>query len=297
LAADEKGVIKRSSAPFILTIGLVLACVAGLAACIQVAALDRSAVEADSGRLLATTQVESSLRPRAGAVLAAVAPAGSTLGGDPDAAAETMLRDPAFTEAFSRALGSVSRHVFEGEAGPIELDPTLVHAAAVSTISALDPEAAALSAGEPGPTIALDTDAIPDVKGATSTLGVVGTVAGILGLLLIAAGLVLSEKRIRAFGRLGRWIAGAGVFVLFVFWLIPKFALPVIGGWSEVTGVVMSSGNVFLLPGLVLVAVGVAVGVAANRLVALGREHTLSVVPKAPMRRITAADKDWPNSA
>lgn len=288
--------IKRSSAPAVLTIGLVLACVAGLAACIEVAALDRSAVEADSRRLLETSQVESSLRPRAGAVLAAVAPAGSTLGGDPDAAAETMLHDPSFTQAFAVALGSVSRHAFEGETGPIDLDPTLVHTAAIATISALDPTAGGLSAGDPGPTIALDTGAIPELNGVASAVGVVGAFAGILGLILIVAGIALSEKRIRAFGRLGRWIVGAGVVVLFMFWLLPEFVLPLIGGWTEVAGVVMSSGGAFLLPGLILVAVGVAVNVAANRLIALGREHTLSVVPKAPMRRTTAADKKWRNT-
>ncbi len=289
--------IKRSSAPAVLTIGLVLACVAGLAACIEVAALDQRAVEADAGRMIRTSQVETSLLPRAGAVLATVAPAGSTLGGDPEVAAETMLHDPSFTAAFAGALGAVSRHVFNGETGPIELDPTLVHTAAVATISALDPSTTGLSAPDPGPTIALDTDAVPDLNGVKSAVGIVGSVAGILGLVLIVTGLALSERRIRAFGRVGRWIAGAGVFVLFAFWLVPQFALPLIGGWTEVAGVVMSSGSVFLLPGLVLVAVGLALNFIANRLVALGREHTLSVVPKAPMRRTTTADKNWRNTA
>jgi hypothetical protein len=295
--ADEKDVFTRSSAPVVLTIGLVLACVAGLAACVEVAALDRGAVEGDAARLVTTGQVESSLRPRAAAVLAAVAPAGSTLGGDPDAAAEQMLRDPAFTAAFAGALGSVSRHVFDGETGPIQLDPTLVHTAAVTTLSTLDPTTAGLAGADPGPTVALDTDAIPSLSGAPAIVRLVGTVSGVLGLILIVVGLALSEKRIRAFGRVGRWIAGAGVFVLLAFWLVPRFALPLVGGWTEVAGVVISSGNAFLLPGLVLVAIGVAVSVSANRLIALGRDHTLSVVPKAPMRRTTPADKNWRNSA
>lgn len=289
--------IKRSSAPAVLTIGLVLACVAGLAACVEVAVLDQGAVEADAGRMIETRQVESSLLPRAAAVLATVAPAGSTLGGDPEAAAETMLDDPSFTAAFAGAIGAVSRHVLEGETGPIELDPTLVHTAAVATISAVDPSAAGLGAGDPGPTVALDSDAVPSLNGTAAAVRFIGSVAGILGLILIVTGIALSEQRIRAFARLGRWIAGTGVFVLFAFWLVPEFVLPFIGGWTEVAGVVISSGSVFLLPGLVLVAVGFALNFSANRLVALGREHTLSVVPKAPMRRTTADDKNWRNTA
>jgi hypothetical protein len=297
LAADEKGVIKRSSAPTVLTIGLVLACVAVLAACIEVAVVDQRAVETDAGRLLETNQIEASLRPRAAAVLATLTPAGTTLGGQPDAGGRTMLHDPAFTQAFAGALGSVSRHVFDGETGPIELDPVLVHAAAVSTISTLDPAAAGRPVGDPGATIALDSEAIPNLNGLDSTVGVVGAVAGVLGLILIVAGILLSERRVRAFGRVGRWIAGTGIALLFGFWLLPQFAFALVGGWTEVAGVVMSSGSAFLVPGLVLTAVGFAVNFGANRLIALGREHTLAVVPKAPMRRTTTADNNWRNTA
>jgi hypothetical protein len=61
--------------------------------------------------------------------------------------------------------------------------------------------------------------------------------------------------------------------------------------------VVTASGDAFLLPALALIGVGTAVAFAANRLIALGREHTLSVVPKAPMRRVTASERNWRDSA
>jgi len=290
-------VINRSSAPTILTIGLVLACVAGLAACIEVAVLDQAAVSGASGRLLRTSQIETSLRPRAAAVLTALTPPGTSLTGEPDAAADAMLHDPAFTQAFSGALGSVSRHVFEGEVGAIELDPTLVHTAAASTIAALDPTATGVPVGDTGPTVAVDTDAIPRLDGVASAVGLVGSVTGVLALILVVVGIAMSERRIRAFARVGRWIAGAGVALLLFFWLLPQFALPLVGGWTEVSGVVVSSGGMFLVPGLVLTAVGFAINFGANRLIALGREHTLAVVPKAPMRRATSADRKWRNTA
>jgi hypothetical protein len=294
-------VIKRSSAPTILTTGLVLACVAVLVACIQVTVLDQSAVESSAGKMLRTQQVEASMRPRAAVVLAAVVPAGITLGtqpGDnPDAAVDRMLHDPAFTQAFAGALGSVSSHVTQGESGPIVLDPALVRAAAVSTVTALDPAAAGLPSTDTAATVAIDTTSIPDLRGATSALRIAGSVAGILGLILIFAGILLSDRRIRAVGRLGRWIAGTGLVVLVLFWLLPEFVMPVVRGWTQVAGVVMSSGGALLVPGLVLAAVGVAISFGAKRLVALGREHTLAVVPKAPMRRATAGDKRWRDSA
>ena len=64
------------------------------------------------------------------------------------------------------------------------------------------------------------------------------------------------------------------------FWLLPRFAAPLVGGWTEVAGVVIRSGDAFLVPGLVLVAVGVAIAFGANRLIALGREHTLCGRPE-----------------
>jgi len=294
-------VIKRSSAPTILTIGLVLACVSVLAACIHVAALDQGTVASDAGRMLRTGQIESSMRPRAAAALAAVVPAGATLGtgtgAEPNAAVDSMLHDPAFTQAFEGALGSVWNHAFQGENGPIVLDPTLVHSAALSTVAALDPAAGNLPGTDTGPPVAVDSASIPNLGAVASGVRVAGSLAGVLGVILIATGILVSDRRTRAVGRLGRWIAGTGIAVVVLFWLLPELVLPVVGGWTEVAGVVMSSGGMFLVPGLALTAVGVAVAFGANRLIALGREHTLSVVPKAPMRRTTAADRKWRDSA
>lgn len=293
--------IKRSSAPTILTTGLVAGFVAVLVACIQVTALDVSAVEASSGRMLRTRQVEASMRPRAAAVLAGVMPAGTTPGSqpgeNPDAAVDAMLHDPAFTKAFAAALGSVAGHVIKGESGPITLDPALVRAAAISSASARNPGTAGIAGADSGATVALDTESIPNLRGEASALRVAGSVAAILALTLIFAGILMSDHKDRAMSKIGRWITGTGIVVLVVFWLLPEFVMPLIRGWTQVAGVVMSSGGTLLVPGLALSAIGLAVTFLANRLIALQRGHMLAVVPKAPTRRSTAADKRWRNSA
>lgn len=290
----------RSSSPLSLTVGLVLASVALLGACLQATLLSGAALAATSGALLHTGQVGGAMEPRTQAAISAVLPGGQDL--DPaerGRVVDAVYDEPAFRAAFAGGLAAVSRQVLHRGTSAIALDPGAVRAGVLAALTKVDPTvgAEAAAAGGPGPTVTFDTASAPDLAPSARTLRVLTLATAIAGAVLVVVGVALSEQRAQAIGRIGRWVAVAGLAVVLLFWLVPVFAMPRIGGWTEVAGVVTSAGSRLLVPGLVMIAVGSLVAWLTNRFAALRRGHALAVIPKAPTRRAGRGETGWRDTA
>jgi hypothetical protein len=291
-------VINRDAAPGILTLGLALGVAAVLLACVSRVALDESAVQGTARTLLGTERVEEPMRARTAAAIAATVPGTAPLGPRRfERLVRTTVEQPEFLAAFRDAVGVVHRHVFVGETGPIVLEPENVRVAIVGALDEREPDLGGQVPATAAPVVTVDSESIPDLDGWAPVVRRTTAISGVLAGVLLAVGLALSERRARAVARIGRWATATGVGVLVFFWLLPRVVAPLIGGWTEVGGGVVSSSSALLVPALVLIAVGVAVIVLANRVIAIRRDHALAIIPRAPTRHATGEDQTVRDSA
>jgi hypothetical protein len=285
-------VLSRDSAPTILTFGLVLGTIAVLLMCVSRVALDEAAVEGTASTLLTAERVEEPMRARTASAIAATVPgAGGLEPGELEHVARRAVDQPEFVAAFRDGVASVYRHVFAGETGPVVLEPEAVRKATAAALGAVEPDLRVEVPPTSVPVVALDSASVPRLDGWAPVVRRTAAISGVLALVLLVLGLVLSERRARAVARIGRWATVVGLAVLVLFWLLPRAVAPMVGGWTEVAGVVTSSSSALLVPGLVLTAGGIATMFLANRVIAIGRDHALAIIPRAATRQATQAER------
>lgn len=277
---------------FVLTLGLLGATIAAFLGALSATAFSEPVLTDTAPSMLDAARVRDPIRLRTAAAL--VATVGAVAAMDPesrDRLTESVLDQPAFIAGFAGVLESVYDHIFAGETGPIVVDPAAVRSATEAALAEVAPDATAAVPPESLPLVAVDTASIPRLDGWDRTARVGAIVLAVTSFVAIGFGVARADKRLRAVGRVGRWCVVVGLCGLGLFWLIPTFVTPFLGGWIEVGGIALSGSSALLVPGLAAVAVGMSFMYLANRFTKLQREHALSTVPRAPSRRLTDADR------
>jgi hypothetical protein len=201
-----------------------------------------------------------------------------------DALVDRTMQQPEFVEAFAGALDRVQEHVVDGAAsGAITLDPGLVTTAVKAAAAGNAQVNVALATQKPI-VVQIPDDEIPNLAQWARLWQTVLRGLALLGLLLVTYGVLASEHRVWAFGRIGRWaiVVGSGTVVLF--WLVPRVLVRPMGGWIAIGGAVAGASEQLVPIALTLVALGAVAVIAAHRWGDSDRKRVLSAIPRAPTR-------------
>ena len=274
----------------VLTAGLCLVTAAFGLWAVQATALDRGPLHRNAERVLSASPVQEAMTVRLTRALATTRSPGAAMNAPTIAIVATRaLEQPEFVAAFAGALDNVQAHVVEGATGPITLDPALV-SQAVRAVGAADPQLAPAGAVTAPLVIEVPTDELPDLAQWADAWKAALRAFLFFALLLITYGVLRSEHRAWALGRIGRWAIVVGVSTLAVFWLLPRLVLRPLGGWIAVGGAVAGAGDVVVQVAFVLIGVGAIAVFGAHRWEAHDRRRVLSVIPRSPTRSATGAE-------
>jgi hypothetical protein len=267
---------RRPSPTFLLVLGLTCLAIGGALLAVHRTITDEPTILRESGALARSEPVREEF---AGRIAAAMTP--PSIAPDPAALHQTnetaraAVQTPQFEEAFQLALPTIYARMVNGVDTPVTLDPALI-AAAIRSTGVLPPANLHVD---------IDADSIPDLRRPLDLAARAATALGVLGLVLVVAGLVLSPHRGRAVMRIGRWLITVGVLAILLFWAIPTLALLPLGGWVGVAGILLATGEWIVVPAAVVAAVGVTILVFGRLDEDGDRRRELSVIPKVPTRR------------
>jgi hypothetical protein len=273
--------MRRRIAPgTLLTIGLCLASVAFVMWAVETTVIDRGPLHDEAKEVLSESPAQQAMQRRLTMALAV------TQGVDPAAlnglVARTM-QQPEFVAAFAGALDGVQEHVVEGATGPITLDPALV-TQAIHAASTGDPQVNVTVTTAHPIVVQIPDDEIPNLAQWAQLWESVLRGLAFLGLLLVTYSVLVSEHRVWALGRIGRWAIVVGGGTLALFWLVPRLVVRPLGGWIAIGGAVAQSSEQLVPVSLALVAIGALAVIGAHRWHANDRKRVLSSVPHAPTR-------------
>jgi hypothetical protein len=263
-----------------LTVGLCLAAIAFVMWTIQSAVVDRGPLHDEAHQVLSESPSQTAMHTRLAQSLA------STRGVDPaalDALVDRTMQQPEFVEAFADALDRVQEHVVEGATGAITLNPGLV-TTAVRAAATGDAQVNAPLATQSPVVVQIPDDELPELAQWARLWETVLRGLAFVGLLLVAYGLILSDHRVWAFGRVGRWAIVVGSGTLVGFWIVPRVIVRPMGGWIAIGGAVAGASEELLPVALALVAMGALAVIAAHRWGDSDRRRVLASIPRAPTR-------------
>jgi hypothetical protein len=263
-----------------LTVGLCLAAIAFVMWTIQSAVVDRGPLHDEAHQVLSESPSQTAMHTRLAQSLA------PTRGVDPaalDALVDRTMQQPEFVEAFADALDRVQEHVVEGATGAITLNPGLV-TTAVRAAATGDAQVNAPLATQSPVVVQIPDDELPELAQWARLWETVLRGLAFVGLLLVAYGLILSDHRVWAFGRVGRWAIVVGSGTIIGFWLVPRVLVRPLGGWIAIGGTVAGASEQLVPVALALVALGALAVIAAHRWGDSDRKRVLSAIPRTPTR-------------
>jgi hypothetical protein len=262
-------------------VGLCLASVAFVMWAVASTVVDPGPLHAEAREVLSESPAQQAMHTRLAQSLAL------TRGVDPaglDALVDRTMQQPEFVEAFAGALDRVQEHVVDGAAnGAITLDPGLV-TTAVKAAATGDPQVNVALATHDPVVVQIPDDEIPNLAQWARLWQTVLRGLAVLALLLVAYGVIASEHRVWALGRIGRWAIVVGSGTVVVFWVVPRLLVRPMGGWIAIGGVVAGGSEELLPAALTLVALGALAVIAAHRWGDSDRKRVLSAIPRAPTR-------------
>ena len=162
-----------------------------------------------------------------------------------------VLGDPAIDADLETFVGDVHRRVIGIGTGPVTLSASTVHRLVSAAVPTLPPA---------------EVDKIPPVDftvpHATALTTGRHSVAdhwwqiGALGLVMVIAGLVMTDDHRRAARTVGKWLIGLSVVQLIVLWVIPVYVVPQVSDspWTHVVSQVARALNSGLVVGLIVIA-------------------------------------------
>jgi hypothetical protein len=268
----------------VLTIGLCLASVAFVMWAVESTVVDRGPLHDEAREVLAESPAQKAMHTRLAQAIAlsrAVDPAAL------DALVDRTMEQPEFVEAFAGALDHVQEHVVEGATGAITLNPGLV-TAAVRAAATGNPQVNAPLATQNPIVVQIPDDEIPDLAQWARLWEAVTRGLTLFGLLLVGYGILVSDHRVWAFGRVGRWAIVVGSGTVVAFWLVPRLLVRPMGGWIAIGGAVAGASEELVPVALALVALGALAVIASHRWGDSDRRRVLSAIPRAPTRSTTA---------
>jgi hypothetical protein len=185
---------------------------------------------------------------------------------DLDAIAQTVLADPRFEVAFVDTVRALHRSVLVESGPPPVVDVTALVGVARDAAVARNSAYAALFPAEGTLRVAVPTDDLPDLSGATQSLGDRARLATIVAVVLVTAGMLVHANRPKGLRRIGTWAIGTAVVQGALALALPVAAARVPGDLRGVAEAVAETLRPRLLvPAAMLGAVGVALVAAAWR--------------------------------
>ncbi|MSO37238.1 MAG: hypothetical protein EXQ69_03190 [Acidimicrobiia bacterium] len=191
--------------------------------------------------------------------------------------ADEAVQTPQFALAFHGALRKIHAQVFHGDNSPIILDEALVTQSVIA------------AGGTPSTRVlvTVDKSVLPDAsRSANSARGAIPLLL-FAGLGLVTAAFLSSKRRALMLKRVGRWTLVAGIVTAAFFWLLPTAILFPSGGWIEVVGIFIATGDAVLLPALLLVGAGTASILIGKELEMSKRRRALSAKPRPRERHLS----------
>jgi hypothetical protein len=268
----------------VLTIGLCLASLGFVMWAVQTTVLERGPLHDEAREVLSESPAQKAMQTRLAQALAL------TRGVDPaalDALVVRTMEQPEFVEAFAGGLDRVQGHVIDGTTGAITLDPGLV-TRAVRAAAAGDAQVNVALATQNPVVVQIPDDEIPDLAQWARLWEAVLRGLAFFGLVLVGYGLIVSDHRVWAFGRIGRWAIVVGTGTLVTFWLVPRVLVRPMGGWIAIGGAVAGASEQLVPVALALVALGAIAVIAAHRWGDSDRQRILARIPRAPTRSTAA---------
>jgi hypothetical protein len=273
--------MRRRVAPrTVLTIGLCLVSVSFVMWAVASTVVDRGPLHDEARTVLSESPAQKAMTTRLSFALA------TTGGVDPaalEALVERTMQQPEFVEAFAGALDRMQEHVVEGATGAITLNPGLV-TEAVRAAAIGNPQVNATVTTQDPVVVQIPDDEIPDLAQWARLWEAVLRGLAFLGLLVVTYGLLVSEHRVWAVGRIGRWAIVVGAGTLALLWLAPHLVVRWLGGWIAVGGAVAGASEQLVPVALALVALGALAVIGAHRWGHSDRKRVLSRIPRAPTR-------------
>ncbi|HEY7439870.1 MAG TPA: hypothetical protein VIC35_10800 [Acidimicrobiia bacterium] len=287
----KQGSKKKIKAQTILVCGLTLTLLAGVIWALQTTAKDTTKLSQTAPTLLKDPTVRTEL---AQSVEDALIPDQSAVSTDEVNDAQTLAQaavaQPQITPAFEAVLVAMHAHLFDGAQGQIELNQPAVLAA----IHSAEVHGAPIVPVPPSFHVMIDPDALPNLKAAMSRLQAVMLLFAVLGIVLIAFGVVTSDHRGRSIMRVGRWMLVAGATAVTMFWAIPTLILRHMGSWGAIVGILLETGDHLIIPGVVLAIAGGGLILVGHVFDDSRRRRTLRSIPQAQRRRTIANNWEAP---
>ncbi len=279
----------RSGAGRLQALGLgLLLCGAGTWALAATVA-DPARVAAAGEHLATSTVIRQHLAERMRDATAAV------LGTDPAAletalepAADRAVDDPRVRAAFAAVTGTLARAALDGERADVTLDVAATTAAMRDALGAVSPaDAAALG---PAAQVVVVVGRPPDLSGPAGLVRSGWPVLLLGGLAATVLGVALDPNPARALGRVGRWLAAAGVLGLLGGVALPV-ALRSTGGWPAVLATVVGTGTPLVAPAAGVLAAGVTLAAGSHRRERSHRRRILTEPSRVPGRGVGTLER------
>lgn len=276
--------MRRIPANVLLTIGLLAAALGYTGYTLSRTVFNADAVADSATRILEAPVVRDEITDRlVKALNVQVSDPGATT--DPAqvrAAADAAVASPAFAAAFGAALRQIHAMIFAGASGSVTLDPVGVTDAVRTAAGTAAPGLAAQIPSD-GLAVTITSEDVPHWHDMPRALDALTWMLLAFAAIAIVCAIVIHPDHAQALGRVGRWALVVGGLQLLIFGLLPRWGLPSLGAWGEVSAAVLEASGTTFLRAAVAITTGGAVCILISE---LWRSRRRTLVRKARAARL-----------